>query len=86
LRSNQKRGVGLIPNGYLPSMAIKKKVARKAVKATAMHTAHGTVSKLKREPVRATALLGAGVLVGLLVGWVVSRGGGADHAPEAASR
>lgn len=54
-------------------MAIKQKFARKAVKTTAKHTAHGTVSKLKREPARASALLGAGALIGIVVGWIVGR-------------
>ncbi|HSS34103.1 MAG TPA: hypothetical protein VLL27_12560 [Solirubrobacterales bacterium] len=54
-------------------MAIKQKLARKAVKTTAKHTAHGTVSKLKREPARVASLLGAGALVGILVGWIVGR-------------
>lgn len=54
-------------------MAIKQKLARKAVKTTAKHTAHGTVSKLKREPARATTLLGAGLLIGAFVGWAASR-------------
>lgn len=54
-------------------MAIKQKLARKAVKTTAKHTAHGTVSKLKREPARASALLGAGALVGVFLGWAVGR-------------
>jgi hypothetical protein len=45
---------------------IKKVLARKAVKTTAKHTAHGTASKLKREPLRATTLLGIGSLVGAL--------------------
>ncbi|HUC00336.1 MAG TPA: hypothetical protein VMS11_10960 [Solirubrobacterales bacterium] len=54
-------------------MAIKQKFARKAVKTTAKHSAHGAVSKLKRDPARATALLGAGLLIGALVGWVVAR-------------
>ncbi len=56
-------------------MAIKQKFARKAVKTTARHTAHGTLSKLKREPARTSALLGAGALVGVLVGWIVGRSG-----------
>lgn len=53
--------------------SIKKALARKAVKTTAKHTAHGTVSKLKREPLRVTALLGLGGLVGGVVGWFVAR-------------
>ena len=53
--------------------SIKKVLARKAVKSNAKHTAHGTVSKLKREPVRATTLLGLGGLLGGAVGWFVAR-------------
>jgi hypothetical protein len=44
-----------------------------AVKKTAKHTAHGTASKLKREPIRASALLGLGGLLGGVVGWFVAR-------------
>lgn len=54
-------------------MAIKQKLARKAVKTTAKHTAHGAASKLKREPARAATLLGAGALIGALIGWAVAR-------------
>lgn len=54
-------------------MAIKQKLARKAVKTTAKHSAHGAASKLKREPTRAATLLGAGLLIGGLVGWAVAR-------------
>jgi len=53
--------------------AIKKTLARKAVKSTAKHTAHGTASKLKRNPVRATTLLGIGCLVGGIAGWLLTR-------------
>jgi len=52
---------------------IKKKLARKAVKSTAKHTARGTASKLRREPLRATTLLGLGGLVGGVVAWLVAR-------------
>jgi hypothetical protein len=55
--------------------SIKKKFARKAVRSTAKHTAHGAASKLKREPLRATTLLGLGGLVGGLVAWLVARSG-----------
>jgi len=59
--------------------SIKKPLARKAVKSTAKHTAHGTVSKLKREPARAATLLGIGAVIGGLIGWTFARphGGGA---------
>jgi hypothetical protein len=53
--------------------SIKKALARKAVKTTAKHTAHGTASKLKREPLRVTTLLGLGGLVGGVVGWLAAR-------------
>jgi hypothetical protein len=53
--------------------SIKKALARKAVKTTAKHTAHGTASKLKREPIRASALLGLGGLLGGVVGWFAAR-------------
>jgi hypothetical protein len=56
-------------------MSIKKAVARKAVRSTAKHTARGTTAKLKREPVRATTLLGLGGLLGGVAGWLAARTG-----------
>jgi F0F1-type ATP synthase assembly protein I len=61
--------------GFMPS--IKKSLARKAVKSTAKHTAHGTASKLKRDPARAATLLGVGAAIGALLGWVLARTSGA---------
>ena len=63
-------------------MSIKQKIARKAVKKTAKHTAHGTASKLRRDSLRATTLLGLGAVVGGLAGWLLGRTG---SAPEPAS-
>lgn len=57
-------------------MSIKQKIARKAVKSTAKHTAHGAASKLRRNPMRATTLLGLGAAVGVLAGWLLGRSGG----------
>jgi hypothetical protein len=54
--------------------AIKSTIARKAVKATAKHTAHGTASKLRRDPMRAVTLLGLGSLLGALAGFIAGRG------------
>lgn len=54
-------------------MSIKNTLARKAVKTTAKHTAHGTASKLKRDPVRAVTLLGLGGAFGALAGWMAGR-------------
>jgi hypothetical protein len=48
--------------------SLKSTIARKAAKATAKHTAHGTVSKLKRSPLRAGALLALGGAAGFLAG------------------
>lgn len=53
--------------------AIKKFASRKVVKATAKHTAHGTASKLKRDPLRAATLLGLGGAVGAVAGWIAAR-------------
>lgn len=51
----------------------KKAIARKAVKSTAKHTARGAASKLRRTPVRATALLAIGTVAGALAGWALTR-------------
>jgi hypothetical protein len=56
--------------------SIKKAVARKAVKSTAKHTAHGTAAKLKRQPVRSAALLGVGCVTGGIAGWALGRSHG----------
>jgi hypothetical protein len=61
-------------------MAIKQKLARKAVKSTAKHTAHGTVSRLTREPARAATLLGLGAIAGIVVGWLVGHSSSAEGA------
>ena len=54
-------------------MAIKSTLARKAVKSTAKHTARGTASKVKREPMRTTTLLGLGALIGAAAVWLIGR-------------
>ena len=61
--------------------SIKKSLARKAVKSTAKHTAHGTASRLKREPARAATLLGVGAAIGALAAWFAVRTGAAVTAP-----
>lgn len=53
--------------------SIRSTLARKAVKATARHTAHGTASKIKRDPMRAATLLGLGGAVGAVAGWIAAR-------------
>jgi membrane protein YqaA with SNARE-associated domain len=56
--------------------SIKQSIARKAVKSTAKHTAHGAASKLKRDPVRTTTLLGIGCVAGGVAGWTLARAAG----------
>lgn len=53
--------------------ATKKTFARKAAKVAAKHTARGTASKLKRDPMRAATLLGLGGLLGAVAGWMAGR-------------
>jgi hypothetical protein len=54
-------------------MPIKKVIARKAAKTAVKHTAHGTASKLKRDPLRTATLLGLGWALGAVAGWVAAR-------------
>jgi hypothetical protein len=53
--------------------AIKRTLARKAAKGAARHTAHGTVAKLRRDPMRAATLLGLGGAIGAVAGWIAGR-------------
>jgi hypothetical protein len=52
---------------------MKKNLTRKMAKAAARHTAHGTASKLKRDPMRTATLLGLGGIVGAAAGWKAGR-------------
>jgi hypothetical protein len=54
-------------------MSVKNTLARKAAKAAAKHTAHGTASKLKRDPMRTATLLGLGGALGAVAGWMAGR-------------
>jgi hypothetical protein len=53
--------------------SIKQTLARKAVKSTAKHTAHGASSRLKRKPLRTTTLLAIGCAVGVVADRLVGR-------------
>jgi hypothetical protein len=55
-------------------MSVKNTLARKAAMAAAKHTAHGTASKLKRDPVRTATLLSVGGALGAVAGWMAGRG------------
>jgi len=65
----------------MPNSSLKSAVARKAVKATVRHTAHGTASKLKHNPMRASTLLAVGGALGAVAGWLAARGAGASTSP-----
>jgi hypothetical protein len=54
-------------------MSVKNSIARKAMKVTAKHTAHGTASKLKRDPMRTATLLSVGGALGAVAGWMAGR-------------
>ena len=58
-------------------MSVKNTLARKAAKAAAKHTAHGTASKLRRDPMRTATLLGLGGALGAVAGWIAGRTTGA---------
>jgi hypothetical protein len=58
---------------------MKSLLVRKAAKASAKHTARGTASKLKREPMRAGTLIAVGGALGALTGWTAARRGAATH-------
>jgi hypothetical protein len=61
-------------------MSVKTKLARRAVKTTAKHSAYGALSKLERKPMRSATLLVIGLAIGGLVGWLLGRSGGSDDA------
>lgn len=52
---------------------IKRIIGIKATKAAAKHSAHGLSAKAQRKPLRSASLLGAGVALGLAVGWAGAR-------------
>jgi hypothetical protein len=54
-------------------MSAKNTLARKVAKTAAKHTAHGTASKLKRDPMRTATLLGLGGALGAAAGWMAGR-------------
>jgi len=54
-------------------MSAKTTLARKVAKTAAKHTAHGTASKLKRDPMRTATLLGVGGALGVVAGWMAGR-------------
>lgn len=61
---------------------LKSHLARKAVKSTAKHTAHGATSKLKRDPMRTSTLLALGCAIGVAIGWVAGNRPAAHLSPQ----
>ncbi len=54
---------------------LKRIIGIKATKAAAKHSAHGISAKAQRKPLRSASLLGAGITLGLAVGWAGARSG-----------
>jgi hypothetical protein len=54
-------------------MSAKSALTHKAARAAAKHTAYGTASKLKRNPMRTATLLGVGGVIGAVAGWMAGR-------------
>jgi hypothetical protein len=58
--------------------SIQNVVGKKVARATWRHSIHGLRSKAQRQPFRSVTLLGAGTILGVLVGgtagWLVGRG------------
>jgi hypothetical protein len=48
---------------------LRRRIGKRAAKATGRHTAHGVVAKVQRKPLRSTGLLGIGAAIGALAGW-----------------
>jgi hypothetical protein len=57
----------------MPTLIPKKALARKAVKVTAKHSAKGATSKVRRDPARAGSLIGLGLVLGAVAGWLAGR-------------
>ena len=53
--------------------SIKKAMAKKAARTAVKHPAHGTASKLRRDPLRVVTLLGVGGAIGVAAGWFAAR-------------
>ena len=64
-------------------MSVKSKLGRKAATSVVKHTAHGTVSKARREPMRSSRLIGLGAVLGAAVGFLAGRGAGKKAAAPA---
>ncbi|MBA2348861.1 MAG: hypothetical protein H0V81_11255 [Solirubrobacterales bacterium] len=69
--------------GHANGMSVKSKLGRKAATSVVKHTAHGTVSRARREPIRASRLIGLGAVLGALAGFLGGRAAGQKAAtPE----
>jgi hypothetical protein len=53
--------------------SIKTKLAGRAAKKAVRHTAHGTASRLRRDPLRSSTLLAIGGLVGFVMGRLIGQ-------------
>ena len=62
-------------------MSLKSTLGRKAATSVVRHTVHGTVSKARRDPVRASRLIGLGAVLGAVSGFLVGRRRGSAATP-----
>ena len=60
----------------------KSLIKRKAAKAVVLHSAHGSIAKVRRRPARSAALLSAGATLGTAIGYLLGRRSGAAAAPS----
>lgn len=52
---------------------LKRRLEKKALKATAKHSVEGVAAKATRRPLRSVTLLAIGVALGAVVGFVAAR-------------
>ena len=71
------------PSGQDIRMSVKSKLGRKAATSVVKHTAHGTVSKARRDPMRSSRLIGFGAVLGALAGFLAGRAAGEKAAKPA---
>ncbi len=64
-------------------MSVKSKLGRKAATSVVKHTAHGTVSKARRQPMRSSRLIGLGAVLGAATGYLAGRAAGEKAAKPA---
>lgn len=60
----------------------KSLIKRKTAKAVVLHSAHGSIAKVRRRPARSAALLSAGAALGTAIGFLLGRRSGTGASPS----